>query len=300
MALLALCTSQQGNADTGAAPVASEPLLTLLGTAGGPGARTDRSGIATLLEIGDKRYLIDAGEGVGRQVALKGLHETDIPIVFLTHLHDDHTSGLAALATYAFTLRGPHLEMRGPEGTADLVKGLVSVLNSSAEIRMNEGRFPQPPGTFLGAVEYGEGTIYQDDRVKVTAVENTHFNFPENSPAARNKSYSLKFETGGKVIVFTGDTGPSKAVEDLARGADVLVAEMVSAADRAAVPPSVLKHMDQEHLSPTEVGKMAQRAGVATLVLSHIGVVAEADIAEVHRNFSGRIIVGRDMMEVNP
>jgi ribonuclease BN (tRNA processing enzyme) len=56
----------------------------------------------------------------------------------------------------------------------------------------------------------------------VTAVENTHFHFHEMGPAsASEKSYSYRFETPDRVIVFTGDTGPSDAVTELARGADL-------------------------------------------------------------------------------
>jgi ribonuclease BN (tRNA processing enzyme) len=274
---------------------ASGVSLTLLGTAGGPGARVDRAGIATLLQVNGKSYLIDAGEGVARQLVRAGLRETDIPLVFLTHLHDDHTAGLGALATFAFTLRSPGMEVVGPLGTADLVTALVGVLNVNAEIRMNQGRFPAPPSAFLKAREYQAGVVYDDGQVRVTAIENTHYDFPPNSPAARDRSYALRFAAGGKVIVFTGDTGPSPEVEKLAEGADILVSEMASAADRRSVPPFVLRHMEREHLSPTEVGKLATRAHVKMLVLSHIGIVERSDLAELRRAFAGPIVVGADL-----
>ena len=226
------------------------------------------------------------------------MSERDISLVFLTHLHDDHTAGFAALATFAFTLRSPQMEVTGPVGTDALIYALVSLLNISADIRMSEGRFPGPPNVFLKGREYGGGLIYQDTLVRVTAAENTHFNFAPNSPAARSRSYALRFDTPGKVIVFTGDTGPSLTVEELARGADILVAEMVSAADRRTVPPPVLEHMDHEHLSSTEVGKLATRAGVKILVLSHIGIVDRGDLAEIRRNFSGKVIMGSDLKRI--
>lgn len=277
---------------------ASAVRITLLGTGGGPGGRVERAGIATLLQVGERNYLIDAGDGVSRQLAHAGLGDVDIPIVFLTHLHDDHYAGLPALATFAYTLRSRSLHLAGPAGTEQLRSALADLLQVSANIRMVENRLPYAPDQFLHATEYTQNPVYHDDRVTVTAVENHHFRFGPDSPAASNKSYGLRFETGGKVIAFTGDTGPDPRVDELARGADVLFAEMVSAADRLLVPPQILRHMDEEHLSPAAVGQLATRAGVKKLVLTHIGNVSEEDIAEVRRHYLGELVVGADLTEI--
>ncbi|MXO73317.1 MBL fold metallo-hydrolase [Alteraurantiacibacter buctensis] len=284
--------------DTAVASDAHAVTMTLLGTGGGPGGRVDRSGIATLVQIGDRNYLVDAGDGVSRQLAHAGIGDVEIPVVFLTHLHDDHYAGLTALATFAYTLRSRNLHLVGPAGTDQLRTALAAMLQVSANIRMVENRLPLTPDQFLHATQFTQNPVYQDDRVTVTAIENHHFRFGPESPAATNKSYSLRFETGGRVIVFTGDTGPDPRVDELARGADIMFAEMVSAADRLAVPPQVLRHMDEEHLSPTEVGLLATRAGVRKLVLTHIGDVSEEDIAEVRRNYSGELVVGTDLAEI--
>lgn len=270
----------------------------LLGTAGGPLARADRSGIATLLTLGGKRYLVDSGDGVVHQLGKAGLEPRDIPTVFLTHLHDDHFAGLPGLASFAYTVRGSRMDIYGPDGTGDLVKGVQQVMEASARIRRLEQRIDRGPEDFAIAHQYAAGPIFDDGNVKVTAVANTHYDFPPDSPAATNHSYSLRFEGGGKVIVFTGDTGPSTDVIELARGADVLVAEMASLEDRASVPPFIQAHMDREHLSPLEVGKLAAAAGVKTLVLSHIGVAGDADVAVIRSVFNGRVILGADMTAI--
>ena len=76
------------------------------------------------------------------------------------------------------------------------------------------------------------GLVYQDDRVKVIAVENTHFHFPPGSrPDGKYRSYSYRFETPDRVVVFTGDTGPCDALTELAKNADVLVTEVMMASD---------------------------------------------------------------------
>ncbi|WP_084390853.1 MBL fold metallo-hydrolase [Novosphingobium capsulatum] len=280
------------------APAQAPDGLLLLGTAGGPLARADRAGIATLLTIGGRNYLVDAGEGVVHQLGKAGMQAPAAPIVFLTHLHDDHYAGLPGLASFSYTLRAPRLDVYGPAGTVDLVGGVAQVMVPNARIRMAEQGFKHTPAEFVVAHEYGAGTIFDDGNVSVSAVVNTHFDFPDGSPAAVNKSYSLRFDAKGHSIVFTGDTGPSQAVATLAKGADVLVSEMASHADRAAVPPFVRPHMDREHLSPLEVGKLAAAAGVKTLVLTHIGVTDPSDVAEIRSVFKGRIIVGADLTKV--
>ena len=226
----------------------------LLGTAGGPLARAERSGIATLLTVGGKNYLIDAGEGLVHQMGKVGMQAPGTPLVFLTHLHDDHYAGLPALASFAYTLRSPRLDVYGPVGTAE--------------------------------------------NVTVSALANSHYRFAADNPVAVSRSFSLRFAAGGRVVVFTGDTGPTAALTDFAKGADILVAEMASHADREAVPPYVREHMDKEHLSPLEVGRLAAAAGVKTVVLSHIGEAGQSDVDEIRSVFSGEVILGTDMLRI--
>lgn len=276
------------------APVAAQgTTLTLLGTGGGPGGNPDRAGIASLLTVDGTPYVIDAGEGVSRQLAKAGVSEAKVSTVFLTHLHDDHTAGLPGLATFAYTLRNKGMKIIGPVSTDALVDGVRAYMQVSSQIRGAEHPL-QAPEKIITGEEVGDGQVYADDRVVVTAVENTHFRLPA-ATAAKHKSISYRFKTRDKVIVFSGDTGPSDAVVELAKGADIFVCEIVSAADIARVPPDVRRHMLEEHLTGAEVGKLATAAGVKTLVLSHLRSIAPADVAEVKRNFKGKVVVGTDM-----
>lgn len=276
--------------------IPADNSLTLLGTGGGPFARTDRAGSATLLRVGGQNYLIDAGQGVVAQLAKAGLASQQIPLVFLTHLHDDHYAGLPGLASFSFTMRGPGLTLVGPPRTGELEAAIEATMNVSASIRIVENRISGTVEDFVSSQEVTEGEVYRDDNVRVTALVNQHFRIAADTEMGRaNKSLGFAFEFGDRRVVFTGDTGPFGRLVEFAQGADVLVAEMASYADRAQVPPHIVPHMDYEHLSPTEVGRLAQRAGVEVLVLSHIGFVGEADIAEIRRNFSGELVVGEDM-----
>lgn len=277
-----------------AKPMEANETLTLLGTYGGPGASAERSGIASLITIDGHNYLIDAGEGVVRQLARVGIDARNVPTVFLTHLHDDHTAGLPALATFAYTLRSPTLTVVGPPRTQRMVDSLIGWIGSNAEIRGAE-QPRKPPGAVIFSRDAGPGVIYTDDNLRVIAAENSHFHLPAGSPASRNVSYSLRFESKGRTIVFTGDSGPSEALEKLAENADILVCEMATEADLRTLPTDVVAHTLTEHLSPEEVGKLAAKAHVATVILSHVRNVSNSDLAIIRRHYSGRVILGRDL-----
>ena len=269
--------------------------LTLLGTAGGPGGHARRSGIASLVEVAGVRMLVDAGVGVVRQLARVGLTCGDIDVVFLTHLHDDHTAGLPALMTFRHTMRRGPLTLIGPPGTVALRDGVLAYMGANTAIRGQEGRLVDPV-TLFEARDVEPGIVYSDAAFQVTAAENSHYALTRfDSP---QKSYALRFDTASRSLVFTGDTGESRAVEDLARGADVLVSEMVTDADVAAVPPPVQAHMRAEHLSPEQVGALAAAADVGKVVLSHYTDASADDLEAIRREFPGDVIAGEDLMRV--
>lgn len=150
----------------------------------------------------------------------------------------------------------------------------------------------------------------------MTAAENTHFNFPPSSPAyGKYKSYSYRFDTPGKSVVFTGDTGPSDAVLKLAKGADVLVSEIDDVDELvdvykkngtwAAKTPEEqrdwLRHQNEEHLSPQAVGELATKAGVRFVILTHLVPSADPNdsyerlAVKVRRFYSGDVRVAKDL-----
>jgi ribonuclease BN (tRNA processing enzyme) len=267
--------------------------LTLLGTAGGPGGHARRSGIASLIEHDGRRMLVDAGVGVVRQLAHLGPTVGDVDIVFLTHLHDDHTAGLPALMTFRHTMRRSPLTLIGPPGTVSLRDGVLAYMNANTTIRGQEGQLVDPATLFL-ARDVQPGVVHAENGLTVTAAENSHYALTEfDSP---QKSYALRFDLPDRSVVFTGDTGESPAVEDLARGADLLVSEMVTDADIAQVPPPVQAHMRAEHLSPSQVGRLAAVARVGTVVLSHYTDASPHDLEAIRREFAGRVVAGEDLM----
>jgi ribonuclease BN (tRNA processing enzyme) len=154
----------------------------------------------------------------------------------------------------------------------------------------------------------------------VTAAQNSHFYFASRGPSGDlDKSYAYRFDTPSGSVVFTGDTGPSESVAKLAEGADVLVSEVClcskgSAAPKADIdrstvlPPDGLDaqedfHMAHEHLTPEDVGTLAARAHVKTVILTHYvpgdddETDATAFTSGVRKTFSGPVIAARDLFE---
>jgi ribonuclease BN (tRNA processing enzyme) len=291
-------------------------LLRTLGTAG-PVPRRGRAQSSDLLSVNGAHYVIDAGDGVTRRIAQAGIELRDIGIIFITHHHDDHTAGLGTLMSAAWDRqRTKPIHVYGPPKTEQLVRAAVQYFAISAEIRIADGGRTVPIARVFVGHDVGTGVIYQDANIRVTAVENSHFSFHTGPAAGKHKSYSYRFETPDRVIVFTGDTGHSDAVTELAREADVLVTETCSCEDRKqgmindgrwqAMTPAeqdgIMRQATQGHMTLDLVGKLAAGAKVRTVVLSHLTQRFGSDdytpwAEQVKKHFSGRVLVAEDLME---
>jgi ribonuclease BN (tRNA processing enzyme) len=291
-------------------------LLTL-GTAAGPSLRPDRAQSSNLLTVNGTHYVVDAGDGVARRLAKAGIDVREIGMIFITHHHDDHTAGLGTLMTLAWDRqRTEPIHVYGPPRTEELVRAAVQYYTISAEIRIADGGRSVPIAEVFFGHDVGIGAIYQDANIMVTAVQNTHFSFHTGPASGKHKSYSYRFETPDRVIVFTGDTGPSDAVTGLAKDADLLVTETSSCEDRKeamindgrwqAMSPAeqagIMRQATQGHMGLEVIGQMATRANVKTVVLSHLTQrVSTEDYTpwaeEVRKHFSGEVVIARDLME---
>ena len=291
--------------------------LITLGTAGGPSARPGRAQSSNLLTVNGTHYVIDAGDGVTRRLARAGVDLREIGTIFITHHHDDHTAGLSTLLSLAWDRqRTQPIHIYGPPRTEELVRAAVQYCAISAEIRIADGGRTMPIAQVFCGHDMGAGAIYQDAHIKVTAVENTHFSFHKGAAAGKHKSYSYRFETPDRAIVFTGDTGPSAAVTALAAGADLLVTETSSCEDRKqamiddgrwqAMTPAeqvgIMQQATQGHMSLETIGNTAARAQVKTVVLSHLTQrFASNDYTpwadEVKKHFAGAVVIANDLME---
>src|SRR3954470_1127466 len=281
---LALATNET-TMQTNSAQIKAGTRVITLGTLGGPPPRAYRAQSSNLLIVNDTFYVVDAGDGVARRLAKAGMNIRDIGTIFITHHHGDHTAGLGTLMSVAWTQgRTTPIDVYGPPGTERLVRGAVQYFTLSSEIRIAERGHTVPIARVFFGHDVGTGVVYQDANIKVTAVENSHFDFHESSDSGGYKSYSYRFETPDRVIVFTGDTGPCESVAELAKGADLFVAEANSVDDRKQAMINdgswqtmseqdrvrILTRATRGHLTPEMVGQMATSANVKTVVLTHL------------------------------
>ena len=112
-------------------------------------------------------------------------------------------------------------------------------------------------------------------------------------------AYGFRFTTKDKVIVFSGDTGPSKTIEKFAAGADILVHEVYSNAGFLKKTKDWQIYHQGHHTSTFEVGEIASRAKPKLLLLSHIlfwGSTADEILRETQSTYKGEIKIAEDLM----
>ena len=205
-----------------AVPMAqSRTRVVMLGT-GTPNADPDRSGPSVAVVVDDTSYLVDFGAGVVRRAAaaersgIKALAPENLTLAFATHLHSDHTLGLADLIVTPWILeRATPLTLYGPRGLRAMTGHLTAAYAEDLRIRTHGGEPKhQYDPTRVIVHEITPGVVYRDDRVTVTAFAVPHGAWPQ--------AFGYRFQTPDRTIVISGDTGPQSHIEDQCRRCDVL------------------------------------------------------------------------------
>jgi ribonuclease BN (tRNA processing enzyme) len=279
-----------------------------------------RAQSSNVLIVNGSPYIIDAGDGVTRRLTRAKVGFRDIDNIFITPPHSDHTGGLPSLMLMQYdAIRTRPVNVYGPPGTEAIVRGILPFLDVNAEVRISDGTRTIMSSKMFSGHDKQPGVIFQDSNFKVTAAENSHFHFEPGSPGyGKYKSYALRFDAADRSIVFTGDTGPSEAISMLAKGADLLVSEVAAPLEEfkqrqiaigrwqsmtPAQQEASIRHQIEEHVSPEQVGEMAARAGVKTVVLTHLPATADpkdeyARFGElVRKHFSGQVLIAKDLLE---
>jgi len=277
--------------------------LILLGTGGGPRPRKANSAAAQVIVSNNVAYVIDCGDGVARQLVSAGVPLTTLRHVFITHQHSDHNADYGNLIWLAWTAGlSSRVDTWGPPPLENMTKLFFEMNKYDIDTRIsNEGRVALAPLVHVHELR-DSGAVMSDGDVRVTSALVDH---PPVVPA-----FAYRFDARDRSIVISGDTAPSQNLVKLASGADVLVHSVMypSAIDRlvarvpkaAALKASILAHQT----SAEDAGRVAQEAGVKTLVLSHFvppddPEVTDAmwiDAAQTH--FRGPVIVGKDLLEI--
>lgn len=277
--------------------------LILLGTKGGPTPSALRAAPANVLLVDGQPYVVDCGNGVALQLTKAGIRLPAIRDVFVTHHHSDHNADLLNLVFLAWAsgLQTP-VHLYGPPRIGKMVDDFVDMNAIDLDVRTREeGRPPFRP--LINVHEFDTPrTVLENDQVRVSATLVDHYTI---KPA-----FAYRFETRERTVVFSGDTRYDERLASFAKGADVLVHEvmylpalekLLKTNDNA---PTLLDHLLKSHTTTEQVGRIAAAAGVGTLVLSHFVPGADPAItddmwtADVRRHFNGNIVVGKDLMEI--
>ena len=139
----------------------------------------------------------------------------------------------------------------------------------------------------IEAIELTDGATVSLPGVEVTVAENTHYRLAEGDERQPDGTgLSFRFDLEDRSIVYTGDSGPSDALVELAIGVDILISEMLDVdavlgqmglggEGRAAAAlageqmSSFERHMYLHHMTPTQVGELARAAGVGRVIATH-------------------------------
>lgn len=276
--------------------------LVLLGTGGGPTPKKAAAASSQAIIVADTLYVVDCGNGVARQLALANIPILNLRHVFITHQHSDHNADYGNLVWLAWaTGLGTRVDTWGPPPLARMTELFLEMNEADIDVRVkDEGRPQLGPLVHPHEIKAG-GPVLEDEHVTVTAALVDH---PLVTPA-----FAYRFDGHDRSIVISGDTARSDKLIELARGADVLVHEAMwrPAVDRIVArepnATTLRKHLLESHTIAEDCGRVADAAGVKTLVLSHLvpddgGVTDEEWRSAAQRNFRGRVIVGHDLMEI--
>ncbi|MEO5721294.1 MAG: MBL fold metallo-hydrolase [Chthoniobacterales bacterium] len=279
--------------------------LVLLGTAGGPALKKARAQPANALVVNGSVYIIDTGNGVAHQMALAGVSPKALRAIFITHLHSDHCADYGTLLVRAWVSGlKTAVDTYGPSPLEKMTRSYMDYMSWDIELRIRDEARPDLAKLIRVHEISGDGVIFEDQNIKVTAAEVPH--------GAAKPAYAFRFDTAERSIVFSGDTSRSESLIKLAKGADVLVHEVlnieaVDAVVNATDPgnEALKRHIIEAHTSIEEVGQVAAAAGVKKLVLTHFvpsGIPAfdkpEVWKAGAQKRYKGEVIVGEDLMEV--
>lgn len=270
--------------------------VVLLGT-GTPTADPRRSGPCVAVVSGGQAYLVDFGPGVVRRAVaawesgVAELEPTRLTIAFVTHLHSDHTVGYPDLIFTPWTIgRREPLVVYGPSGIESMTEHILAAYEQDIEIRTRGLERSDATGYLVTAHEIEPGIVYRDGGLSVEAIAVHHGAWPE--------AYAYRFVAPDRTIVISGDTAPSDALLEAARGADVLVHEVYALEEFRRRPASWREYHETFHTSTHQLGEIASEARPKLLVLYHqllFGASEETLLRELREVYDGEVAYGRDL-----
>lgn len=278
----------------------AELTLITLGT-GGAHENPARRGPSTAVGLGHDVLLVDAGRASADALRLAGIPVAQPDTIYLTNLLAENTIGLDDLLLVGW-IEGRETPLRvvGPPGTAALASALSSAHRAGIEARAGALGIRSPRPSFdVVEIRHGFSEQVGDLTIRAAAL-----------PGGPLAAFAYRFEANGRSAVIAGTGWAPEALIELARGANLLTheARFVPTPELAEevgieADPQRLRREAFEHTSIDQVGALAQRAGVETLVLVRLRPPPVFDLqisSVVDDRFSGRIVIAKDGDEIRP
>ena len=271
---------------------------------GTPNPDPNRYGSAYAVITNDQAYLVDFGPGVIRRAAemsppwggdMPQLQVRKLQYAFLTHIHSDHSGGLADLILTPWVMgRDTELKIFGPKGLKRMSENILEAYELDIMYRLNGTQPANPIGYKTIVNEVDEGVIYKDENVEVTAFYNDH--------GSLRDSFGYVFKTKDKKILFSGDTSLSSNLRKFGNDLDILVHEVYSSEGFKTKTDDWKIYHKEHHTSSIELGIIANDLKPKKLVASHIlfwGASEESIYKDIRKNFEGEVIIANDLLVIN-
>ena len=274
----------------------SNTRVVVLGT-GTPSADPERSGPAVAVVVNDRAYLVDCGPGVVRRAAaaekngISALKPTELTIVFITHLHSDHTLGYPDLIFSPWVLgRKEPLHAYGPPGLRRMTQHIEKAWSEDIHVRRNGLEQANATGYKVVVHEILPGVAYRDENVTVTVFPVQHGTW--------KYAFGYRFETKDRRIVISGDTAPTDEIVKMCDGCDVLLHEIYNPHGDELKEAHWREYFRSFHTSPSELAEIARRAHPKKLVIYHqvLERLPETDLIEQFKHvYGGDFVFAKDL-----
>jgi len=274
----------------------TDTKLILLGT-GTPFADPTKSGPSLAIVVNNTSYIVDCGPGVVRRAAeasklgFPSLEAAQLKTLFITHLHSDHTIGLAdIILTPAVLDRNAPIRIYGPVGSKKMTDDLMSAYKEDIAIRINGLEKGDAIAYQVYTNEIKEGQIYKDSNLTVTAFNVQHGQW--------DNAFGFVFQTKDKKIVISGDCTYSENLIKYAKDCDILVHEVYSDAGLKKRTQRWQDYHSTFHTSTYQLADIANKVKPKLLILNHqltFGTSLQSLLDELKSKYAGPVVNGADL-----
>ena len=270
--------------------------IILLGT-GCPSPSHIRFGPSTLISYHGVNLLIDAGSGVTQRLSEVGIQPSEINHILITHLHSDHIVDLYQLYISGWhTGRTETFKIHGPKGLKAFFETTLEAYNPELFLRRDWENRPNNSGLNYSVNEIDSTSVLTIENISVNKIDVDHY------PVEPAFGYEIKLDT--TKVIYSGDTRYCKNLERAAHNADYLIHEVLVDLpfNKTRMTEETVTNVTDYHTSPKEVGVLAENAKVKKLILNHFvpPVFNEEKLdREIKEHYSGEIVIGKDLLEIN-